>query len=183
MDPDEIAQQEYDETIRALLLQSLKVLASVPEERLQVFEAVIKEPRCGALSYLVPWANECGKLRAVAIGPEQGLDRLLTLVTLKLEATNDDGILRALVNPFTETVANINASIRDESTLRNRAAALSHLQCANLGCTTIFCPWDKTRTKGKLCNGCKTVRYCSEECQKADWKGHKRACKLIGADN
>ncbi len=29
----------------------------------------------------------------------------------------------------------------------------------------------------KLCSGCKMVRYCSEECQKEDWKSHKKYCK------
>ncbi|RPA72403.1 hypothetical protein BJ508DRAFT_381582 [Ascobolus immersus RN42] len=32
---------------------------------------------------------------------------------------------------------------------------------------------------GKLlqCGGCKTVSYCSKECQKTDWKAHKSICK------
>ena len=29
----------------------------------------------------------------------------------------------------------------------------------------------------KKCSGCKLVYYCSEECQKADWKKHKHICK------
>ena len=29
----------------------------------------------------------------------------------------------------------------------------------------------------KLCGNCKIVSYCSAECQKADWKLHKQACK------
>ena len=28
----------------------------------------------------------------------------------------------------------------------------------------------------KRCGGCKTVSYCGAECQKKDWKRHKRAC-------
>lgn len=30
---------------------------------------------------------------------------------------------------------------------------------------------------GKLCAGCKKVRYCSTECQKSDWAEHKAKCK------
>lgn len=39
------------------------------------------------------------------------------------------------------------------------------------------------RSKGKgdgglkTCSGCKKVRYCSDECQKKDWKAHKPKCK------
>lgn len=29
----------------------------------------------------------------------------------------------------------------------------------------------------KFCTGCKKVYYCSEKCQKADWKNHKQSCK------
>lgn len=29
----------------------------------------------------------------------------------------------------------------------------------------------------KTCSGCKKVRYCSDECQKKDWKTHKPKCK------
>ena len=29
------------------------------------------------------------------------------------------------------------------------------------------------------CGGCKMRRYCSRECQKADWKTHKKVCKSL----
>jgi hypothetical protein len=33
----------------------------------------------------------------------------------------------------------------------------------------------------QLCSGCHSVRYCSSECQHADWKVHKAACKAVKA--
>ncbi|KAG8903348.1 hypothetical protein FRB99_003410 [Tulasnella sp. 403] len=29
------------------------------------------------------------------------------------------------------------------------------------------------------CGQCKTIRYCSQDCQKADWKRHKKTCQWI----
>ena len=33
--------------------------------------------------------------------------------------------------------------------------------------------------KFKQCKGCKAVRYCSEKCQKAHWKTHRKICQAI----
>ncbi|KZV73819.1 hypothetical protein PENSPDRAFT_742311 [Peniophora sp. CONT] len=33
----------------------------------------------------------------------------------------------------------------------------------------------------KICTTCRRVRYCSTECQKADWKSHKSICKALHA--
>ncbi|KAK7029249.1 MYND-type domain-containing protein [Favolaschia claudopus] len=43
---------------------------------------------------------------------------------------------------------------------------------------TIFCVvGDCNNSKNlKTCKRCKTVHYCSKECQKKDWKNHKAAC-------
>jgi len=35
----------------------------------------------------------------------------------------------------------------------------------------------------KKCGTCKVVRYCSSECQAADWPNHKKVCKHIAARN
>ncbi|KAF5333054.1 hypothetical protein D9758_017865 [Tetrapyrgos nigripes] len=35
----------------------------------------------------------------------------------------------------------------------------------------------KGKPKIKTCTGCRKVRYCSEACQKKDWKKHKKVCK------
>ena len=33
--------------------------------------------------------------------------------------------------------------------------------------------------RGKLCSGCRAVRYCGPACQKADWPAHKAACREL----
>jgi hypothetical protein len=37
----------------------------------------------------------------------------------------------------------------------------------------------KKDIKLKSCAKCKIVKYCSKECQCADWNNHKQTCKLI----
>ena len=34
----------------------------------------------------------------------------------------------------------------------------------------------------KMCSACNSVHYCSKECQKAHWKGHKAVCKQLRAE-
>ena len=36
----------------------------------------------------------------------------------------------------------------------------------------------KEAEKMKKCSVCRLVRYCSEECQQADWRKNKKVCKL-----
>ena len=37
--------------------------------------------------------------------------------------------------------------------------------------------------KHKVCSNCKSVYYCSQECQRVHWKnGHKEQCKILKAE-
>ncbi|KAF8181362.1 hypothetical protein K438DRAFT_1937989 [Mycena galopus ATCC 62051] len=49
--------------------------------------------------------------------------------------------------------------------------------CDNLECDEIGC-----KNKFKRCSGCKSLYYCSPECQALDWNagGHRNACRLYG---
>ena len=59
-----------------------------------------------------------------------------------------------------------------------RAEALGKLDCSWLGCSTPpKGPFEKS--DAHRCSVCMEVRYCCAACQKADWPGHKKACKLI----
>lgn len=50
-----------------------------------------------------------------------------------------------------------------------------HTECALSSCTS-------GATSGlKKCGQCKAVSYCSQECQKADWRSHKAVCVPQGA--
>ena len=48
-----------------------------------------------------------------------------------------------------------------------------HGPCNRPGCDKVG-----PRLKCTLCNGLKGGRYCSELCQKSDWRAHKKLCTL-----
>lgn len=48
---------------------------------------------------------------------------------------------------------------------------LSSLKC---DCMICGCP-----NHVKVCSVCKSVSYCSTECQRKDWSSHKRDCKIL----
>ena len=49
------------------------------------------------------------------------------------------------------------------------------------GCTN--CGTKEVVNTLKRCTGCKFVKYCNVDCQKADWKNHKSVCKTIRSGN
>jgi hypothetical protein len=49
-------------------------------------------------------------------------------------------------------------------------------------CTSVTCATAEKYDADRLCAGCRSVYYCCPECQRADWKGHKPACKVATAE-
>jgi hypothetical protein len=41
----------------------------------------------------------------------------------------------------------------------------------------VYCPSPCGKAASKVCSRCKTAAYCSPECQKLQWKSHKRECR------
>lgn len=52
-------------------------------------------------------------------------------------------------------------------------SSLAPAKCGNKACTKKV-----KETDLKACGGCRTKKYCSKDCQKADWKEHKAACTV-----
>ena len=59
------------------------------------------------------------------------------------------------------------------------AQALATRPCAHVRCTTLLGASEADEPRGKLCSGCRAVRYCGAACQKADWRAHKAACREL----
>lgn len=55
---------------------------------------------------------------------------------------------------------------------------LEALTSAN-GCTKCGTNTKDVNKSLKRCTGCKFVKYCNVDCQKADWKNHKSVCNTI----
>jgi TPR repeat protein len=49
-------------------------------------------------------------------------------------------------------------------------------------CTSESCATAEKYDADRLCAGCRSVYYCSLKCQRADWKGHKPACRVATAE-
>ena len=70
----------------------------------------------------------------------------------------------------TEVIDSARAEARLERSLARRRCDVCGLQAA------------RTERPFQVCNGCRGRRYCSRECQKADWASHKQSCAGYNAD-
>ena len=59
-------------------------------------------------------------------------------------------------------------ALDDEKELSLKAECVARAGCAAAGCAS--------EDASRVCARCEAVRYCSRECQRADWKAHKPAC-------
>jgi len=49
-------------------------------------------------------------------------------------------------------------------------------------CASESCATAEKYDADRLCAGCRSVFYCCPECQRAEWKGHKPACRVATAE-
>jgi hypothetical protein len=54
--------------------------------------------------------------------------------------------------------------------------------CLDLSICSTCNKTSTVETPLNLCGGCKKIRYCSQACQKKDWREHKKKCKLKAED-
>lgn len=76
------------------------------------------------------------------------------------------------------------AAGEDAAELLALARIAAARSCAHLACSNVRITGAPAASEGdgcKKCAACRAVRYCSRECQRADWKhgGHSRVCKAL----
>lgn len=84
------------------------------------------------------------------------------------EGLVDSGVRQRATQIFSDTQSRLKQS-RDRYGL---------LPCSNEAC--VACEMQPKQFK--VCSRCRTVRYCGRDCQVADYKQHKKACKAAAED-
>ncbi|KAE9373629.1 hypothetical protein N431DRAFT_438855 [Stipitochalara longipes BDJ] len=64
----------------------------------------------------------------------------------------------------------------EESTTEPQAEAISSSSPPANKCASCSAPETDPENPLKPCAKCQTIRYCSRDCQKKDWKLHKKVC-------
>jgi hypothetical protein len=77
---------------------------------------------------------------------------------------------RAHVVSFDARTGRYAVALDDGKELSLQAECVARAGCAAVGCAS--------EEASSVCARCEAVRYCSRECQRADWKAHKLACAV-----
>ena len=81
---------------------------------------------------------------------------------------------RARVVSFDARSGRYCVALDDGRELSLKAECVARAGCAAAGCTS--------EEASSVCARCEAVRYCSRECQRADWRAHKPACVVVQTD-
>ena len=68
----------------------------------------------------------------------------------------------------------------DEEAAASVRALVSARRCGHMGCIELAGAND-TALRLRRCTGCGVAKYCSERCQRADWRTHRRVCRQLAA--
>ena len=113
--------------------------------------------------------TEAAPLAASALaGPVRPLPAGTRVLMQRLVAKPEHNGKRARVLSFDVRTGRYRVALDDGRQLLLKAECVARAGCAAAGCAS--------EEAKNVCSRCEAVRYCSRECQRADWKAHKPAC-------
>lgn len=157
---------QYSETMEGLFIDGeMAHPTSVPDPNDLI-------PRVGAVIAIILGEMEGMLAPVLARADAEGLGVLCGLIdSLELE----DETAKALRKLEALAAA---ADPKDKTVALERARTLSALNCAYLGCGNVHIQSNIS----KKCSACACVSYCTRDCQVADWKAHRVACRAMQSE-
>jgi hypothetical protein len=106
---------------------------------------------------------------AAAAGAARPLPDGTRVLVHRLVAKPEHNGKCARVVSFDARTGRYAVALDDGRELSLKAECVARAGCAAAGCAS--------EEASSVCARCQAVRYCSRECQRADWKAHKPLCK------
>jgi hypothetical protein len=108
-----------------------------------------------------------------ATGSARPLPAGTRVLVQRLVAKPEHNGRRARVLSFDERGGRYVVVLDEGKELSLKAECVARVRTRATGCAVAGCPSEEVSS---VCARCQAVRYCSRECQRADWKAHKPAC-------
>ena len=108
---------------------------------------------------------------AAPMGAPRPLPAGTRVLVQRLVAKPEHNGKRARVLSFDARTGRYAVALDDGKELSLKAECVAKAGCAAAGCAS--------EEASSVCGRCEAVRYCSRECQRADWKAHKAACAAV----
>jgi hypothetical protein len=155
---------EAEQMLHATLASCRRVLGPTHPTTLQTAKG-LEDVR--ARIRATPPTNAAAPAAAGAASPLPAGTRVLVQ---RLVAKPEHNGKRARVLSFDTRTGRYGVVLDDGKELFLKVECVTQAGCAAAGCTS--------EEASSVCSRCHAVRYCSRECQRADWKAHKPACAM-----